>query len=61
MKKHIKRLSTTRLALCGIWPDEDFILIGDVSVHQSQHPGTLCLVCLRIVANEEEPRDDTQT
>ena len=41
-KIHMKRNSTDRFALCGIWPEHRFVLLAELS---RQPIGTVCKMC----------------
>jgi hypothetical protein len=47
-KIHLKRNSTDRLVLCGIWPDHDFVLIGALPNQSSR---TVCKTCVGIATS----------
>ena len=43
LKLHLKRKVTDRLALCGIWPGDSFVLLPTLS---RQSDGTVCQNCI---------------
>ena len=43
LKLHLKRKVTNRLALCGIWPGDCFVLLPTLS---RQSDGTVCQNCI---------------
>ncbi len=47
-KIHLKRNSTGRLALCGIWPEGDFVLTAALP---DQSNGTVCKTCIGLAAS----------
>jgi hypothetical protein len=56
-KIHLKRNSTDRLALCGIWPDHDFVLIGALPNQSSR---TVCKTCIGIATFLAHHKDESE-
>jgi hypothetical protein len=44
-KLHLKRNVTDRFALCGIWPDRNYVLI---SARFRQPTGVMCRTCMKV-------------
>ena len=57
LKIHLKRNSTDRLALCRIWPDHDFVLIG---AFLNQSNGTVCKTCLGIATSLSHQNEERE-
>src|SRR5437868_2944717 len=51
MKIHLKHTASDRLALCKIWPEENWVLTE--FAHQ-QAPNTTCKVCAIVAARPDE-------
>ena len=56
-KIHLKRNARDRLAFCGVWPDQSFVLMATLS---SQSAGAVCQNCVG-VANDALARKDGGT
>jgi hypothetical protein len=50
-KLHLKNLPTDRLALCKIWPGDDWVV---KELAQEQPEGSVCRICA-IVAAQTDP------
>jgi hypothetical protein len=49
-KLHLKRNAKDRLALCGIWPDDKFVLVTS----QPDRPeGNVCRTCIRVAVLDQ--------
>jgi len=49
-KLHLKSVATDRLALCNIWPGNDWVL---KELAQQQAEDTICKICSKIAARKD--------
>jgi hypothetical protein len=49
VRLHLKKDASARLALCGIFPQENFKLVGELPKLSKEEQAALCKVCLKAV------------
>jgi hypothetical protein len=57
-KLHLKRNALDRFALCGIWPDDTFVLMAAMPRESAE---VLCQTCIRVATANLERRDAGNT
>src|ERR1035438_1175448 len=57
-KLHLKRNAVDRFALCGIWPDDNFVLMAAMPRESAE---VMCQTCIRVATANLERRDAGNT